>query len=232
MVASAGRLQLSTRKVVLLAAAGCMVLLLCLERSYQLSILDVLRHQRDALVRQRDEGILEKKKLALELDTTKSALSAALGSALWAEETIEATKLQPIEATKLQPSDELRVCSMLRHLLPDGGTNVYTIIERIALSAPPGGLIVDVGLAHGKECFRIAELGRRCDGYEADPVHARDVTTQARLHANGSLIRIFGAPHSSDQLRAGRKERAAETEQTCVGIVEALHALDDLLRAS
>ena len=165
-----------------------MVLLLCLERNYQLSIFDALEHQRDALVRERDAEILGKKELALELHTTRSALreQRALDELL--------PQNEPIKATKLQPSEELRVCSMLRHLLPDA--DVYTIIERIALSAPPGGLIVDVGLAHGKECFRIAELGRRCDGFEADPVHAREVTTQARLHANGSLIRIFGAPHA------------------------------------
>ena len=53
--------------------------------------------------------------------------------------------------------------------------------------------MVDVGLAHGDECFDVAEAGRRCMGFEADPLHAEAIRQKAVLHPNSSLLSITAA---------------------------------------
>eukprot|EP00966_Prymnesium_polylepis_P292486 6754857-Prymnesium_polylepis.1 len=64
------------------------------------------------------------------------------------------------------------VCSMLKRLLPRGGAD--RVIEGLIDSSPtPRALVLDVGLAHGRECIAIARRGHVCRGYEADPQSAR-----------------------------------------------------------
>ena len=62
------------------------------------------------------------------------------------------------------------------------------------LTAPvKPALVLDVGLAHGKECFEIAEKGHICRGYEADPESAALVQRQAATHAQAHLLQIHAA---------------------------------------
>ena len=83
------------------------------------------------------------------------------------------------------------VCSLLKRLIPRSG--VKSLIVDLMRTSPPGALMVDVGLAHGGECFDVAEEGRRCMGFEADPMHAERIRQKAANHPNTSLLSITAA---------------------------------------
>lgn len=51
-----------------------------------------------------------------------------------------------------QMAPEPHVCSLLKHLHP----NVDFVMNGIVRNSPPGSLVVDLGLLHGKECFEVA----------------------------------------------------------------------------
>lgn len=57
----------------------------------------------------------------------------------------------------------------------------------------PQGLVIDVGLAHGDECFRTAELGLHCYGFEADPKSAQEIQTKAQGHPHSQRLHITSA---------------------------------------
>ena len=84
------------------------------------------------------------------------------------------------------------VCSLLKRVLPQSGVDEI-ITELVRTAEEPHSLVLDVGLAHGKECFAIAEAGHICRGFEADPVHAKAVREKATKHPNASLLQIHSA---------------------------------------
>jgi len=62
------------------------------------------------------------------------------------------------------------VLSLLRRVCK--GMNTFLLMEELVSTSPKGSIIIDVGLAHGKECFQVARAGRICRGFEADPHYA------------------------------------------------------------
>ena len=74
------------------------------------------------------------------------------------------------------------VCSMLKRLFPR--VSVDAAMISLLNSVPPDetALVLNVGLAHGRECFMIAEHGHICRGFEADPKHAAAVQRKAARH--------------------------------------------------
>lgn len=83
------------------------------------------------------------------------------------------------------------VCSMLKRLIPRSAA--HSLIVDLMKTSPPGALMVDVGLAHGDECIAVADVGRRCMGFEADPLYAKQLRMRASQHANASLVSITSA---------------------------------------
>lgn len=84
------------------------------------------------------------------------------------------------------------VCSLLWRVKP--GVSADQAIAALMATAPvKPALVLDVGLAHGKECFEIAEKGHICRGYEADPESAALVQRQAATHAQAHLLQIHAA---------------------------------------
>ena len=54
-------------------------------------------------------------------------------------------------------------------------TNLASLYFDLISSAPPGSKIIDIGLAHAKECFSAAEAKVHCIGFEANPVTAKAI---------------------------------------------------------
>ena len=98
--------------------------------------------------------------------------------------------VRPLTAARSRRSSPARVCSMLRRAVSHA-TNVDRLIDALLASAPSNrSLVLDVGLAHGKECFAIAESGHVCRGFEADPHHARLIIDKAARHPQAARLQI------------------------------------------
>jgi len=97
------------------------------------------------------------------------------------------------DGSRVVRRSDASVCSLVKRMAP--GVSADKAIMALLASAPVGSpaLVLDVGLAHGKECFAIAESGHICRGFEADPEYARIVKEKAATHPQAHRLQIHSA---------------------------------------
>lgn len=62
-----------------------------------------------------------------------------------------------------------------------GRLHLAHAMQALIESAPKGSVIVDVGMAHGRESFQAAQAGYHVVGFEANPITADDLIQRASL---------------------------------------------------
>lgn len=148
--------------------------------SVALEEFDTVRKQRDAALKnfntvfeERDAALMERDSVRKKLVTAQNERDAALKERDFAK----------------KKRDTPPVLSLLRRIC---SSHVNNVEKQLVATSPKDSIVIDVGLAHGKECLGVAAAGRICRGFEADPHYASllqqkvkddNITNAVILHA-------------------------------------------------